>query len=351
MKKIFKLKITWIIIALLAVGGIYYFTTSKAKTITTTSKKETVHTVKRETLEETLTISGTIDADEKATLRFQNSGKLIWIGVKEGDAVKKYQAIASLDQQELQKNLQKYLYSYDKTRLDFDQTKDEYQQPAQKYNSLTWDQRNAVDRAYQKAQYDLNNAVLDVELKNIALQYATLISPIDGIITRIGTPVAGTNITPTQAEFDIVNPSTLYVSVLADQTEVTKFNSSMSAELVFDAFPDKTVTGMVRSIAFVPKEGETGTVYEIKISLPDTELSSHQYRLGMTGDATFVLAKKTDVLAVPATFIKTEAKTNKKYVLRKNGDRKQITYVSLGMETDTMTEITGGLAEGDVLYD
>lgn len=344
MKKILKNKIVWIAAALILIGalaGNFIVQSKKSK-----SAKADTHTVTRHTVKETLSIAGTIEAEEKATLRFQGSGLLSWVGVKEGDAVKKYQAIAGLDQQELKKTLEKYLYTYDKTRWDFEQTKEEYRQPAQNYWGLSWDQRNDIDRAFQKAQFDLNSAVLDVELKNIALRYATLISPIDGIVTKAGTTVAGVNITPTQAEFEIVNPSTLYLSVLPDQTEVGKLSSSMSAEIIFDSYTDTSVQGTVKSIAFTPKSGESSTVYEVKLTFP---LEKQIYRIGMTADAAFTVNERKDVLAIPLIFLKTD--NAKPYVMRKVGNSKEKTPVTVGIEGDEMVEITGGLAEGDILYD
>ena len=109
MKRIIKRKITWIIAFLVVVVLVgWNISGQQAKK----SVKEVVHTVKKETIKQTLTITGKLDAKEKVMLRFQNSGLLSWVGVKEGDAVTKYQAIAGLDQQELQKTLQKYPCSF-----------------------------------------------------------------------------------------------------------------------------------------------------------------------------------------------------------------------------------------------
>jgi len=342
-KRLFKRKAFWIIAILLLVGflvGNSIVSSNKKKSAKTTS-----YTVTKQTVKETLSIAGTVEAEETATLRFQSSGLLSWVGVKEGDAVSQYQAIAGLDEQELQKTLEKYLYTYDKTRWDYEQTKDEYQAPAQKYWGLSTNERNDIDRAFQKAQFDLNSAVLDVELKNIALKYATLTSPINGIVTRVGTPIAGVNITPTQAEFEIINPNTLYLSVLPDQTEVGKLTASMSANIVFDSFPDKTVSGVIASIALTPKSGESSTVYEVKVSFPLTDV----YRIGMTADAAFVVQEKQDVLAIPPSFLKSE--NGKPYVMRKVGSKREKTPVVVGLEGDESIEITGGIAEGDTLYD
>ncbi len=339
-----KRKITWIIalfVVVLLVGW------NKFGQQTKKAVKEVTHTVKRETIKQTLTVTGKLDAKEKITLRFQSSGLLALVGVKEGDVVTKYQAIAGLDQAELQKNLQKYLNTYENERRDFDQTKDEYREPSQRYWGLTWDQRNDADRALQKAQFDLNSAVLDVELKNIALKYATLISPIAGVVTKVGSPIAGVNVTPTQAEFEIVNPDSIYLSVLPDQTEVSTITSSQSADIVFDAFPDTHIQGFVQSVAFTPKTGETSTVYEVDVRFPLDTIA--KYRIGMTADATFTTAEKPDVLAIPIRFLKSE--NGKNYVMRKTIKGKEKQYVQIGIESDDMTEITGGLAEGDILYD
>jgi len=343
MKKLLKNKKLWIGIILLVVGGLI------AGSVIQTGKKKaakiTTYTVTKQTVKETLSIAGTVDAEEKTTLRFQSSGLLAWVGVKEGDNVTKYQAIAGLDQQELQKTLQKYLYAYDKTRWDFEQTKDEYKAPAQNYLGLSTNQRSDIDRAFQKAQFDLNSSVLDVELKDIALRYATLTTPIAGIITRVGSPLSGVNITPTQAEFDVVNPATLYLSVLPDQTEVGKLTASMAAEITFDSFSDVKVPGTITSIGFAPKSGESSTVYEVKINFP----IDAKYRIGMTADAAFIAQERTDVVAIPLSYVKTE--NGKPYVTRKVGTKKEKTFVTQGLEGDDLVEITSGLAEGDILYD
>ena len=101
--KLLKNKKLLIVILFLIISGflLYRNFTSQTKV-----KKSESTKVKLGTLEEKLTISGSIEADEHATLRFQTSGRLVWVGVKEGDYVKRYQSIASLDKREMQKKLQ-----------------------------------------------------------------------------------------------------------------------------------------------------------------------------------------------------------------------------------------------------
>jgi len=353
MKKILSNKIIWFFIIGIILGAVVWkfilVPRQEATTVNTSSKtkKQTQFTAKKDTIKETLIISGELDAEEKITLRFQSSGLISWIGVKVGDYVKKGQLIATLDQKELQKNLQKYLNTYMDERLDFDQTKDTWRDTP--YWGLDEHGRNELDRALQKAQYDLNSSVLDVELKDIALRYANLYAPIDGIVTAVDAPVAGVHVTATQAEFEIINPNSLYFSLLPDQTEVTKLSPGTSGEIIFDSYPDEKITGTIQTISFIPKSGETNTVYEVKIHYPLGDETHTKYRIGMTGDVTFSTNEKRDVLVVPISSVKTEK--DKYYVSKKTKEKREKVYVETGIESEDMVEITGGLAEGDIVYD
>lgn len=299
-------------------------------------KAESV-TVKRGEVKEELTLSGKIDAEEHVTLQFQIGGLLSWVGVKEGDTVIPYQALAALDSRQLRKTLDKYLNLYLKTRWDFEQTQDDNE------GKIITDK---IKRILEKSQFDLNNSVLDVELQNLAVELATLTTPIAGVVTRIDTPYAGVNITPVQAQFEVVNPQTLYFQVTADQTEVVKIKPGAKAQITFDAFPQEKVEGEVSRIGFTPKAGETSTVYEVRLALRG-DGSRREYRLGMTGDATFTIVEVPNALFIPPSFVKSDDKG--RFVWR--GAKKQKTYVELGLEGENRLEVKSGVKEGDVLYD
>lgn len=307
------------------------------------TKESKTYKVKRATVQETLSLSGQIDAEEKATLRFQTSGRLSWVGVKVGDRVAKYQGIASLDTRDVKNKFQQYLNDYVKTRRDYDESLDDN---TRKMNeSVTREARDEAKRLIEKADYDLQNAVLDLELQQLALEYSYLASPIDGIVVDIKSPVAGVNITPTQAEFVIINPQTIYFSALADQTDVVKIKEGMRGELTFDSFPDALKKGTVTSIGFTPKEDETGTVYEVKIGVDDPEA----YRMGMTGDVTFNVGSRRNVLQIPTSSIKEEK--DKEYVTAFLKGKKVKTFIKTGEVDGEMTEVLSGLKIGDVIYD
>ncbi len=339
-----KISNTWLILSigiLIIVSALWrHFSTVNAEKI----RKEKTYTVSRKTIKKTLTISGKIDAEEKASLRFQTSGRLIWVGVKEGDTVKKYQAVAQMDAREVQKNLEKVLRDYSSERNDFEEAWRVTYSGRNKPNDALTD---TAKRILEKNQWDLEKAVLDVELKHLSVEYATLFTPIAGIVTSVGSPVSGVNVTPSQAEFTVVNPSSVYLSVLPDQTEVAQLSASASAEIVFDSYADEKITGTVKSIAFAPKHGESTTVYEAKVTFP-LDVST-KYRIGMTADATFTLGEKSDVLVVPATAIKKDKDVH--FVMRVLGDKRQKTPVSVREESEEGVEILSGLTDGDVIVE
>lgn len=334
--KLLKNKKLLIVILFLIITSflLYRNFTSSAKTKKIESTK-----VKQGTLEEKMTISGSIEGDEHVTLRFQTSGRLAWVGVKEGDYVKKFQTIASLDKREMQKKLQSELYDYMKTRWDFEEAKkDTYK------DKLVTD---TVKRILEKNQFDLNKAVLDVELLDISNEFANLWSPIEGLVTKVGSPYSGVNITPSTAEFEIVNPKTIYFAATADQNEVTRLSKNMSGELILDAYPEATISGIIKDISFVPKTGETSTVYAVKFVF-ENDNSNYKYRISMAGDLSFVVQKKENVLYVPIKFVRTQ--NNKKYLKIKRNGNEENREVTAGMETDSDIEITSGVTLGETIY-
>lgn len=316
-----------------------FFSSNKDKN----KQKNELYKIKKETIKETLTLSGEIDAEEKATLKFQSSGKLIWVGVKEGDRVKKYQSIASLDSRDVKNRLDKYLKAYSIARSNFDQTKDDNWNKQYDLNETV---RNKAQRILEQNQYNLESAVLDVEYQNLILENSTLWTPIEGIVTKIDVPIAGVNITPATATFEIVNPDTLYFSSTVEQADVVNLKEGMIGDVIFDSFPEEKGKGKIKYISFAPKEGETGTVYYLKIDI-DESLKKLPLRLGMTADVEFIIKERKNIIAVPSRFIKNDKKGD--YVLIKENGKKIKKYIEKGEEIDGKIEIKQGLKENDVL--
>jgi RND family efflux transporter MFP subunit len=333
------LKKRWYFLVIIFLVFVLIFTQGKTKKTNTEEKL----TVKKQNLREVLTLSGEIDGEEKVTLKFQTSGKLAWVGVKEGDYVKKYQSIASLDQRDVKNRLEKYLRAYSVTRSNFDQTKDDNWD---KQYDLSESTRVKAQRILEQNQYNLESSVLDVEYQNLAIENSTIWTPIEGIVTHIDIPTVGVNITPATATFEIVNPKTLYFSATVEQADVVKIKEGMMGKIVLDSFADFEDEAKVAYISFSPKAGETGTVYQIKLDLSE-KTKQLPLRLGMTGDVEFLVKEKNDVIALPSRFIKKDKKGS--YVFVKENNKNVKKYIETGEEIDGKIVIESGLKEGETV--
>jgi len=303
-------------------------------------KKEIVVTPKKENIKEEITLAGSVDAALKSDLRFQTSGQLAWVGVKVGDKVKKYQAIASLNKTELKKSLQADFNNYRSALATFQDTQDDYK-AIKENNNLTDEMKNILVRS----QNTLDNSVISYELQELTLKYANLVTPIAGIITNIDQPSSGINVTPATATFSVVDPNSIYFKSKIDQEDVPKIKVGDKTTIKIDSFPGQTFESKITYISFSPVAGETSTVYEVRFELPikNDELL---YRLGMDGDAIISLKEVDNAITIPIDALHTD--DDQTYVLTKT-DGLNLTkkYIKTGIETDTTVEVLEGLTEND----
>lgn len=301
---------------------------------TSSSEKIISPVVKK--LSKNISASGKIIAKNQIDLKFQTSGQLVWVGVKEGDHVNAWQSIAQLDKRELEKKLIKSLRDYSKSRWDFEQDKNDTYEG----QILT----DTIKRILEKNQFDLDKSVADVEIADIALKFSTLLTPISGIIIHIDIPVAGVNITPSTAVFTVADPESLVFKADIDESDIGNVSENQKVLVVLDAFPDKNIEGKVDKIGFVSETTSGGgNGFPIEMKLPEND--GLNYKIGMNGDITITTEEKNNVITLPFNSIKREQK--KTYVYVKIGNNKLKKEVKLGMETDDDVEIISGLSQND----
>ncbi len=295
----------------------------------------------RGVLVKTVTSSGKTKADTSAELKFQTSGRLSWVKVKEGDTVSAYQAIAGLDVREVQKTLDKTLRDYSNERNDFEETwRVTYLGVRNPSTALT----DTAKRILEKNQWDLEKAVLDVELKHLAVEYATLVTPIAGVVAHIDTPVAGVNITPATAVFEIVDPKSLVFSANIDEGDVGNLILGQTASVALDAFPEASFSGKVTYISYVAETSAGGaTVFPVKVAFDEPQA----LRIGLNGDVSIEVLRQEDVLTIPIEAIREEK--SEKYVYKKEGDAYSKTPVTVGAQNEDSVVIRSGLSDNDTV--
>ena len=296
-------------------------------------------TIGRGVVEEQIVLTGEIKATEYATMQFNSSGTLSWIGVKIGDEVKKGQALMKLDTLKLNAAYQVALANLRAAEANVDEVHDDVKGNDKDETFEEKNTRTAAETAKDKAYEVFISAQKD-------LRDATLAAPFNGVVALLYSESAGVNITATTPQIVIVNPETIYFEVVADQTEVSRFEVGQKAEILLDAFDSETVIGKITSISLAPDIAESGTSYPIRLFL-ETNSGSFKYKIGMTGDARFVVSRKEDVFYVPSGFLKSDKDGS--YVLVGSGKDKK--YVKSGIEGDDTVEINGDIFEGEKIFD
>lgn len=344
--KILKSKKSWFVLAIILLGSFFtgrQIILAKKQLIKVDLKKAKTVLVERKNLEKKLTFAGKIDAQNYAVLRFQAGGLLSWLGVKEGDRVKKWQTVASLDKASLKKSFEKEMNDYMTARWNFEDTQDEYK--STKNNYLVTPE---IQRILGRQQWTLNNSVLDLELSDIALKYSSLVSPISGIVTNIDYPESGINILPTNFSITVIDPASIYFKTEADEEDVTAISLNQEGEITIDSYPEETIKSEITDIAFAPIEGQSSTIYRVKFDLakPNDNL---KYRLGMNGDVQIKVAEAIEVLTLPVEAIYEE--NGEKFVYLRPNNKVEKRVIKTGLENDFDVEITEGLSEGEkVIY-
>lgn len=324
----------WIILILLVAGTVFFLAKGKGR------KEVLTATVTRGPVKQELILTGSVSAEKYAKLSFPASGKISWVGVKEGQKVVKGQALVSLDKTALNATYQQALNNYRSYQASAESTVDSL-----KDNDT--DETFAQKATRTAAEVARDNAYDSVKAAKYNLDNATLTAPFAGIISALPFSSPGVNVNFTDTQVELVDLSTVYFDVDADQSEVIDIKEGQDVTVVLDSFNDKEFKGKVTFISFTPKAGEAGAVYKVKVVFGENALGSLTPRIGMTGDAKFMLSQKEDALYVPPKFVNSD-KDGKYVNLGKIGNKVR---VEIGLEGEDAVEITKGVKEGDVLYD
>jgi len=327
-----------IIIVLIILSSVFVFfkIKNKDKNQKFNPKKETLINPKRKDLIDQITLAGSIDAESKAELKFQTSGQLFWIGVKVGDNVKKYQYIASLNKDQLKKQLEISFNNYKNASSNFYDTNDQYK------DSIV---DSEIKRIIERSQNNLNNSIANYELNDLAIKYANLYSPISGIVVIVDQPNSGVNISPANNIVSIVDPQSIYFKSQIDQEDVVKIKVGDKAKIKIDSFSDQIFDSEITYISFIPIIGQSSTVYEVRFKLP-LENNDLKYRLSMDGDVDIILRKIPKALTLPVESVYQDFNENYVFIIDQNKNLIRKT-IKTGIETDTEIEILDGINEND----
>lgn len=326
-------KLSLFVLLLLAGGGYFWYQRTRAA-----EPELQFITVTQADMVKTVNVSGVIDAQHKVSLRYAAGGKVVFIGAQEGDIVRRGQTLARLDTRDLQKRLNQDLNLYFNQRLSFEGNLDDRQDRAP---------TETLNRVAQQDQKTLENSVLNVELRDIAIREANLVTPISGFLVSSPTVVPGVVLGPTDV-FEVVDPTSLVFKAAVSETDISLVRLGQPATIELDAYPDQELNATVSAIAYRSSQTAKGTVFVVELPVPIESTSSaiQRYRLGMNGDTNITVDQRQNALQVPLDSI--SERDGKKYVQKRTGPN-QATEVEVqtGLETDDTVEILAGLQAGD----
>ena len=363
MKKIGKKG--WIAIGVIAVVLMAWFFMRGGKK----EEKITFETAKVEntSIHTSITATGTIEPVTSVTVGTQVSGIVSHLYVDYNSVVKKGQVIAELDRTNLISEL-----NTSKANLSSAQSSAAYELANyNRYKTLyekglvSADEYESAQLSYLKAKEQVNTSRESVQKAQTNLGYATITSPIDGVIlsksVEEGQTVAASFNTP---ELFVIAQDLTDMRVIADidEADIGGVKEGQRVSFTVDAFPEDKFDGTVTQVRQEAKTESNVVTYEVVISAPNADL---KLKPGLTANVTIFTMEKDNVLAVPAKALRfhpSEAFLQKgESISDCEGDYKLWTKegtvfkahkVEVGTSNGVMTEILSGISAGtEVLSD
>jgi HlyD family secretion protein len=204
--------------------------------------------------------------------------------------------------------------------------------------------KNPSERTLLAAKVALDQAKVDLEDAQQNVEDAKIVAPFDGLVTAVNPVVGGPGSGSTV--ISLADVSEYHVDVLIDETEISRLKVGQKTEITFDALTGKTVTGMVARIDPAGTISNGVVNYIVRITLDPTEA---KLRTNMTANARVIIDTHSNVLAVPGTALRQDAKGYYVNVVGTDGAAQRVD-VTTGYTDGDLTEVSGDLQEGQTVY-
>ena len=303
MKKLLKILILLVILGAIAYGVKMFFFSEKASA----AAGPLVSTkVVQTTISTTISATGTLEPVDQVEVGTQVSGDIAKINVDFNSKVKKGQIIAELDKSKLKATLTQAEIAFRSAETDY------------KYKESTYNRVKKLSESHsasavelETAEYNMNSAKLSVERSQnevnqarLNLSYATIKSPIDGVVLKraveVGQTVAASMSTPTL--FVIAKDlSQMKVMAAVDEADIGQVKQGQRVTFTVDAFQNETFNGSVQEVRLNPTTTSNVVTYTVVITAENPE---QKLLPGMTATCTIVTQEITDAIAIPVKALK-----------------------------------------------
>jgi len=363
--------------AVVLLGG---FAVMAARSNGKTVDESRLATVEKADLAKSVVATGKIQPLTKVQIKSKASGIVKALLVHYGDRVKEGQVLAELDKElleasvrESRANLLAAEASWERNKIEAEGTDLPFLKSAlERSRKLYADGLIApslledADKAYQlginkqtaaKSQAAVSRAEVEkarasLERAQTDLRYATIQSPMDGLVlsrdVEVGDAVSSILVLGSQATLVMTlgDVSEVYVLGKVDEADIGKVYLGQRARIVVESFKDKAFEGKVTKISPLGVEKDNVTTFEVRVSIlnPGGELKTN-----MTANAEVILEEKKGVLTIPESAIlyDKERKPSLEVPDPKAEGGKRKVAVKLGISNGVKAELVEGLKEGD----
>lgn len=360
-----KKKVIIGIVTVFVVGGAFFFlshTSSKGGVDLETAQ------VSRTSMTNVVTATGTVEPVTKVEVGTQVSGIINRIYVDYNSVVTKGQLIAEMDKVTLEAELRAQEAQLSNAKAEY-----EYQQKNYARSKVLFEKKLISDTdyetatyTYEKAEAAYNQAQASMVKVRQNLGYATITSPIDGVViskeVEEGQTVAAGFNTPTL--FTIANDLTqMRVIADVDEADIGQVEEGQHVQFNVDAYPNDVFEGNVTQMRLQATTESNVVTYEVVISAYNPDL---KLKPGLTANVTIYTLERDHVLCIPTKALRfvpeeellapmgysvedagKEASSGKRIVWQMKGKQLVPKEVTVGISSGNQTEITAGLSDGE----
>ena len=323
--------------------------------------------VERQSIHTSVTATGTIEPVTSVTVGTQVSGIVAHLYVDYNSIVKKGQVIAELDKTNLISELNRSRADLSSAQSTLDYQRANYNRYKTLYEKglVSADEFESNRLNYEKARQSVASSQESVRKAETNLGYATITSPIDGVVlsksVEEGQTVAASFNTP---ELFTIAQDLTNMRVIADidEADIGGVKEGQRVSFTVDAFPDDKFEGAVTQVRQQATTSSNVVTYEVVISAPNNDL---KLKPGLTANVTIFTMEKDNILALPSKalrFTPNEAllKGDQQIadveapakVWTLEGNTFKAHRVETGVSNGMMTEIVSGVKEGtEILVD
>lgn len=355
-----KLSKVWLVVAVVIIVAIVAWALSGSK------KEEQISfetaAVAPANIMNSITATGTIEPVTSVTVGTQVSGIVSKLYVDYNSVVKKGQVIAELDKTNLmsQLNSAKTQLATAQSQLNYQTTNFNRYKTLYQKGLVAADDFDSAKLSYTQAKEQVAAAKEEVQRAKTNLGYATITSPIDGIVlsksVEEGQTVAASFSTPelfTIAQ-DLTN---MQVVADVDEADIGDVKEGERVSFTVDAYPDDTFEGTVKQVRQEATTTNNVVTYEVVISAPNADL---KLKPGLTANVTIYTAERKGVLSVQSKalrFTPQKETVGKMKIVDQTGNAKNKVWtiegnsivahnVNIGMTDGTNTQILNGISAG-----